>query len=221
MRGPLVAGGAADQAHPLDVLGARLRHRRQERVQAGAVVLAHPAAVAVLTARAQRLGRVLGHVLAAADRAARIPEQGIGRVGHEAPARRVPATTLKLTQIDQRREPPKLAVVRRRRRGERERHKRRPASEPGTRCAVSRSTASRWRPALGMQVDLGRGDARVPEQRLVTSSPPAAIIADAAAWRSMCGVTRRSSSARVDNDANSSRDAAVAASARPTARQTS
>ncbi len=65
MRRALVTGGAADEAHPLEVLAARLGHRRQEPVEVRALVRSDPMAVAVLAALAERRRGVLSDVLAA------------------------------------------------------------------------------------------------------------------------------------------------------------
>lgn len=124
-----------------------------------------PTAAAVLTARSQRLGGVLGDVLAAADGAARIPEQGIGRVGHEAPAHRVQPRR----SSSARSTAPRATQARWGAAG--------PAWRPRASQAAPCERAGhalRGEPVdpialaagAGMQVDLRRRNARVTEQRL-------------------------------------------------------
>lgn len=58
---------------------------------------------------------------------------------------------------------------------------------------------------IRVQVDLGRQDRHVAQHALHDVVPtPASAMALPTAWRSMCGVTRRESPARVDSARNSS-----------------
>ena len=139
--GPFVTGGSADEVEPRWVLAADLRRRRQESVNAAVLVGAEPAAVVVLAAGAERRCGVLGHVLTTPDRAARIPEQGIGRGRHEPTGPRVPAAPLELRHVHQREYPIELTRPAGRRLGECERHDDGPAVR--VRSAATRSTAAR------------------------------------------------------------------------------
>jgi hypothetical protein len=92
---------ATDQAQPLEVLRAHLRHLCEERIQRPVGVGARPSAVAVLAARAQRCRGVLGHVLTAADRTPRVAKQRVLRRRHEPAPLGIPAALDQRRQINE------------------------------------------------------------------------------------------------------------------------